>query len=193
MSFQIVAILLAKPLDINLDIHYNIINEEMKITKEIKTMTTATQQYRLSKIYDVREYDAWQREYLPCSEEEKNVCENCGRKHVKVYVVEEVVEGTETGHLLYVGSSCCQKYLHWEPSKEEIKQATAQIAQEKKVAQKKAIEDKATDLVNELRSRLPGRNNPWDLKVSVAEDIINSYDLNETQKSKVWNIAKKSF
>lgn len=112
-------------------------------------MTTATtiNEYKLVRVFDLREYDWDREEYIPLDKGEGNICERCGREHAKVYVVED----TATGKQHFVGSTCSKKMFGWEPEKAELQAASKAMKEEqKRLAREKYIKTVAMPIAESI-------------------------------------------
>jgi hypothetical protein len=87
----------------------------------------AAPRWRLVRVYDVRPVDFQSGKRLPvaaCDVEMLPECNRCGRRHAKVYVVQD---REAPGRLAHVGSGCCKRaFGGWEPTAAEIKSARAE-------------------------------------------------------------------
>lgn len=84
----------------------------------------ASPRWRLIRIYDVRPIDFYTGKRVPVSDvDDLPECTRCGRRHAKVYVVQDRDNPERVSH---VGSGCCKRAFDgWEPTAVEVKSARA--------------------------------------------------------------------
>src|ERR1700680_3495350 len=76
--------------------------------------TISATNVKLISVTDLRPIDWNSGKRLAIPVEECNVCDRCGKTHVKVYEVEA------DGLFYSVGSGCCKRLLGWEPAKIDV-------------------------------------------------------------------------
>src|SRR5712691_4093769 len=95
-------------------------------------LATQTFTYKLTAVYDLREWDEDAGCYLPIDDDQKAVCANCGKLHAKVYEITR----DQDGMIFTVGSSCSKKHFAgWVPEAAEVKRLTKEA---EKLAKSKA-------------------------------------------------------
>lgn len=141
----------------------------------IRTIIAAS--VKLISVKDLRpiDWNSGKRLAIPASE--CNVCDRCGKLHVKVYEVQA------DGSFYSVGSGCCRRMFGWEPAKEDV-QTKERQAEEK--AMQEALQKAAQeflDRVNEMTAPRPQykyTQKVLDGYVAIwhADGVIISSDLN---------------
>jgi hypothetical protein len=74
----------------------------------------SAQNVQLIEVIDLRPIDFQSGKRLAIPANECNVCDRCGKLHVKIYVVEA------DGCMYKVGSGCCKRLFGWEPTREAV-------------------------------------------------------------------------
>jgi len=103
--------------------------------------------YRLTAVYDLREWDEAAESYLDILDDEKSMCAHCGRLHAKVYEVTREQDGA----IFTLGSSCSRKHLSgWEPEKEEVRRLAKEAEKLAKSRAHQKLLDLAAPIVAEV-------------------------------------------
>lgn len=83
---------------------------------------------QLISVIDLRPIDFQSGKRLAIPAEACNICDRCGKLHVKVY---EVMADGET---YSVGSGCCKRLFGWEPAKQDV-------LDKERIAEEKALQE----------------------------------------------------
>lgn len=103
--------------------------------------TISAKEVRLISVTDLRPIDFQSGKRLAIPASECNVCDRCGKLHVKVYEVEA------DSMIYHVGSGCCKRLFGWEPAKQDV-QAKERIAEAK--ALQEALKKAAQEFVAQI-------------------------------------------
>ena len=112
------------------------------------TIGTETTTYRLTAVYDLREWDEAAEAYMDILPEEKSMCAHCGRLHAKVYEVTR-----EQDRMIFtVGSSCSKNLFGWQPEKEEVRRLAKEAEKLAKSRAHQRLVDIATPIAESVNA-----------------------------------------
>lgn len=110
--------------------------------------TISATNVQLLSVIDLRPIDFQSGKRLAIPADAMNVCDRCGKLHVKVYEV------MADNAIYNVGSGCCKRLFGWEPAKQDV-QAKERIAEEK--ALQEALQKAAQEFMDRVNALVAPR------------------------------------
>lgn len=101
----------------------------------------APKHVELISVIDLRPIDFQSGKRLAIPAEACNVCDRCGKLHVKVYEV------MADGEIYNVGSGCCKRLFGWEPTRNEVQE-------KERIAEAKALQEALQKAAQEFVGRV---------------------------------------